>query len=135
MSSRKRREDVQKNELKRFLIIISSGVALIIAIVSWLLYSQYQHQKFEKARKKAQEILERSYDSYDDRCNDSAECSTCKREKECLKCMHGCYNKYGALENEKNKYLERAAVCNQLCWEQEYDLVPKIDFGIPAKRQ
>lgn len=81
-----------------------------------------------------QESREMKKYGYKTTCQDIEECRSCKGNVKCLECMDTCYNKYGNVSRDDNTTRDKAISCEKKCWEQDFDLVPKIDFGIPSTR-
>lgn len=70
------------------------------------------------------------------RCDDNKACVKCRKDIDCIKCMHRCWNAYGYADsdiknasgrsNEEICQLKRAKWCNAQCWDP--DDVKKPDY-------
>lgn len=60
-----------------------------------------------------------SYEKKQSTCTND-DCFTCKRDSECLECMHKCYNRFGSNNDITNLQLDNSVNCNIKCWNGEY---------------
>ncbi|GEM_PF-4103224 len=65
---------------------------------------------------------------YGSKCDNNKDCVDCKQEKKCLKCMHGCWNRYGEADttlddaniSRRQRCIKKQAKwCNAQCWDPD----------------